>query len=146
MLLMLLLFLSILSPSPSLPPPPPPPDTCLAHENGETSPCKRGEKRIHRPQCGDLTVSPQTTVNTNYFWHLAKIPPIADPSRFSLRRVKRKCHHHFHLVSVGLHKEQVIECFRTHRLMIFLTRFLWRRNCSSCFPSLNATNEISRFN
>lgn len=60
------------SPPPPLPQPPPPPDTCLAHENGETCPCQRGEKRIHRPQCGDLTVSPQTTVNTNYFWHFVK--------------------------------------------------------------------------
>lgn len=32
-----------------------PPDTCLAHENGEARPRERGEKRIHRPQCGDLT-------------------------------------------------------------------------------------------
>lgn len=52
-----------------------PPDTRLAHENGETCPCKRGEKRIHRPQCGDLTVSPQITVNNNvlYIFEIASI-------------------------------------------------------------------------
>lgn len=59
------------------------------------------------------------------FLTFCEIPRITDPSRFSLRRVKRKCHDHFHLVSVGLHKEQASEYFRTHRLMIFFFYFFY---------------------
>lgn len=36
----------------------PPPDTCLAHKNRETCPCKWREERIYGPQCWDLSVSP----------------------------------------------------------------------------------------
>lgn len=41
------------------------PDTCLAHKNRETRPSERGEKGIHGPQCGDLTVFSQSKVNNS---------------------------------------------------------------------------------
>ena len=90
-------------------PPKPPPDTCLAHENGETCPCQRGEKRIHRPQCGDLTVSPQTTVNTNYFWHFVKCLVLQIRPDFPFGGWNRNVTIISTWFQSGLHKEQVFE-------------------------------------